>query len=83
MRTFKFNTGVKCADTNRGLSKGEILSTNGVILIPFSCDIPDDLDVTFLFGCDSLNAPYKENNFIVKEIFNSTIISKYAYFRVN
>jgi len=50
--------------------------------IPFDCDnVPNNAQ--FKFACD--NPELKESkyeNWIVREIFNSTLCSKYAYFQV-
>jgi hypothetical protein len=84
MKTFYFNTGVRIYDHNPPvpLCKGQISSPNGVKIIPFDCDdVPDN--ATFRFACDNPNL--KEASYahiIVREIHNSTLISKYAYFNI-
>lgn len=80
METFYFNTGVnpylyppiaKFGQVNRG----------GTVQIPFDCEnVPENS--TFLFACDDENASADENT-ICREIHNSGLISKYAFFRTN
>lgn len=83
MKTFNFNTGVKPFDHNppadMAFMKGYKDSGNGVYVIPFDCkDVPDG--ATFAYACDH-NIPGDED-LIKREIFNSILISKYAYFRL-
>jgi hypothetical protein len=78
MGTFYFNTGVSIR-SGSPLCKGQVWSSNGVKLIPFECtDVPDD--VTFKFACDNPNL-YPNSGFLVREIHNSTLVSKFAYFQ--
>ena len=84
MNTFYFNTGVK----RYGhvplvtLSKGQIWSDNGVKLIPFDCeDVPANAE--FRFACSNPNLPEATLPcYLVREIHNSSLVSKYAYFFV-
>lgn len=82
MKTFYFNTGVKRYGNLRPipLCRGQVWSSNDVKLIPFDCDnVPEGYK--FKFGCDYPDLRQSRNpNFIVREIHNSTLISKYAYF---
>lgn len=82
MKTFHFNTGVKpfnhTPPAGMAFMKGFIDSGNGVYVIPFDCeDVPDG--ATFKFACDNPNL-YPGSGYIVREIHNSTLVSKYAYF---
>lgn len=82
MRKFYFNTGVRVGSFNPPvkLGKGEILSPNGIKLIPFSCeDVPSN--AIFMFACS--NPKLKESEIstvIVRKIYNSSLCSEYAYF---
>jgi hypothetical protein len=78
LKKFYFNTGVI---RNSPLSEGMVWR-NGTKQIPFECkDVPDN--ATFMFACDNPNLPdSKYENVIVREIYNSTLIAKYAYFRL-
>lgn len=82
MKTFHFNTGVRPFDHNppAGMAymKGFKDSGNGVYVIPFDCeDVPDG--AAFKFACDYPDL-YPEAGYIVREIHNSALLSKYAYF---
>jgi hypothetical protein len=80
MKTFYFDTGVRYADFPY-LCKGQKLSPNGVKVIPFDADAPDH--ATFMFSCDFPDLPESKNkDVIVCELFNTTLLSKYGYFRV-
>lgn len=79
MKTFYFNTGVKIW-TNPHI-KGGIDSGNGTVVIPFDCDnVPDN--AVFMFASDN---PYLETgnkSVIVREMHNTGLLSKYAYFSI-
>lgn len=86
METFYFNTGVRVyvmEYADKGKPKyfaptDKII--NGVRHIPFDCeDVPTN--ASFCFACDDENL-YPEYGYIVREIFNTTLISKFAYFRI-
>ena len=78
MKTFYFNTGVR-PESGAKLQDGQVW-LNGTKQIPFDCkDVPEDS--TFLCACDKENL-YTQENVIMREIYNSTIISKFAYFRL-
>lgn len=88
MNTFYFDTGVKpycenCFGLNGkpiGLY-GRQVWRGGTKQIPFDYDAP--LNATFLFACDNPDlGESKLENVIVREIFNSDLLSKYAYFRI-
>lgn len=82
LKEFYFNTGVKYgvnpyADNNYRA----VESKDGglVMVIPFYCEnIPDDF--IFKFACDDPELKINDKNFIVREIQNSKLLSKYAYF---
>jgi hypothetical protein len=77
MKTFYFNTGV----TIGSLSKGQIWSSNGVKVIPFDCeDVPDN--AIFLHACDTDTFPPNCPHIIKREIHNSSLRSKFAFFRI-
>lgn len=82
LRKFYFDTGVTRYGHNPPvpLCKGQEWSPNGVKVIPFYCkDVPEGAE--FMFGCDDIiitDIP----NVIYREILNSSLISKYAYFKL-
>ena len=81
MKTFYFNTGVNCA-TYPGLF-GKQVNRGGTKQIPFdvSDDVPDKAQLIML--CD--NPELRESrciNTMVVPVFNTDMVSKYAYFRV-
>ena len=79
MNTFYFNTGVKPWNCN-GLSKGEVWK-NGEKQIPFDCEAPEN--ARFMFACDNPDLPESKYSSVkVFEIFNTSLCSKYAYFRI-
>ena len=74
MQTFYFNTGVKPWNTNAK----DALFIKDEMNIPFDCeDVPEG--ASFAFACDDPNL-YPESNYIVRHMFNTTMLSKYAYF---
>jgi hypothetical protein len=87
MKTFYFNTGVKPGiPSNERHIKGAkpVPLCDGQVWlnvtkqIPFDCDnVPEG--ATFQFGCDNPNL-YPESSYIVREMHNTTMLSKYAYF---
>jgi len=88
MKTFYFNTGVRRSTTSYA-AIGDLwkdCESDYVRLIPFDCDnVPDNAEIIFL--CDDPNLLEWEYdivslNVIVREIHNTTLLSKYAYFRV-
>jgi hypothetical protein len=85
VRQFYFDTGVR--PENRvhpktgkiTLEKGAIW--RGTMVIPFKADVPED--AFFMFGCDNPNLKESEYpNVIVRELFDTTLTSKYGYFRI-
>ena len=81
MKTFYFNTGVEPYKHNPPVPVMPGNVVRGTICIPFDCeDVPENS--TFLFACD--NPEYqKGENIICREMKNTRMISKYAFFRVN
>lgn len=76
MKKYYFNTGVKISANSNIL--GGIDSDNGIIVIPFECEnVPEG--ATFAFACNNPAVEYSKN-MIVREIHNSKLASKYAYF---
>lgn len=79
MKTFYFNTGVTC----RPPFQGEVLR-GGTIQIPFDCDnVPEG--AVFLFACSDpdikTHHAFPTAELVVREIHNSNLCSRYAYFR--
>ena len=82
MNTFYFNTGVKPENVSNFPYEYHKKVENvikGTLCIPFDCDAP--VDATLMFMCGDKNLPRTEN-VIVREVFNSSSPSKYAYFRL-
>jgi len=84
MNTFFFNTGVvPFHNPPVKLSEGQVWR-DGTKQIPFDCDnVPEN--AVFMFACDNPDLQeYKDpgETVIVRLIHNSTLCSKYAYFRV-
>lgn len=83
MKTFYFNTGVQPYKHTPPvkLGPGQIMR-GGTMQIPFDCEnVPEN--AVFMFACDNdklSEAAYK--NVIVREMFNTSMCSKYAYFKV-
>lgn len=85
MNTFYFNTGVRPNEINNfpydyHKEVGNVIS-GGVLQCPFECDAPKDAELLFLCGNPDL-LESKADNVIVCEVFNTSIMSKYAYFRI-
>ena len=83
MKKFTFNTGVKPFDftppAGMAFMKGFEDSGNGVYVIPFYCkDVPDN--AIFKYACNN-DIPGSEN-LLKREIFNSALLSKYAFFEI-
>lgn len=79
MNRFYFNTGVT-PDNNPHLWDDQVWR-NGTKQVPFEADAPADAQLMFL--CDKPDLPEAEiPGVIVREVFNTSMISKYAYFRV-
>lgn len=83
-RTFYFNIGVKPDYSANPPIKpfGKRIEKGGVIQIPFDCEnVPEN--AIFKFACDNDELPgYSEPSYIVREITNSGLLSKFAYFLV-
>ena len=79
MKTFNFNTGVSYSKYPY-LCEGQRISGDAKV-IPFSCeDVPEG--ATFKFAANQPDL-YPQSNYLVREIHNSTLLSKYAYFQIN
>ncbi len=79
IRTFCFDTGVKVYAFTPPIpvQPGNIVSANGILLIPFQCeDVPER--AIFKFACDT-NPPGSEH-LLKREILSSNMVSKYAFF---
>lgn len=79
MKTFYFNTGVKQFGhfPPVPLMEGQVWR-GGVKQIPFDCeDVPKN--ATFAFACDDPKL-HAEAGYIVREMHNTIMASKYAYF---
>ena len=80
MKKFYFNTGVR-PENGIGLYADQEW-INGVKQIPFYVkDIPDNAQ--FVFAADNPNLPEaKQDSFIVRKMYNTSMVSDYAYFKV-
>lgn len=77
MKTFYFNTGVKPENRN-GLCPGQVWR-GGTMQMPFDCeDVPDN--ASFQFACD--HTPPGDEHLLRREIHNTALLSKYAFFRL-
>ncbi len=80
LNKFYFNTGVKRQNSSASIP-GHEWSSNNVKVIPFECDAPKD--ARLMFCCDNPDLPEsKSENVIVREMFNTVMVSKYAYLMV-
>jgi hypothetical protein len=79
MRTFYFNTGVKPENRRGvGLCAGQVWR-GGTLQIPFDCEnVPDN--ASFQFACD--HTPPGNEHLLRREMHNTTMVSKYAFFQV-
>lgn len=86
MNTFYFNTGVQTRNIPNFPYEyhkkiGDVISSNGVLQRPFDCDAPKNAILKFL--CNNPNLDNEKGNGVeVFEIFNTSLVSKYAYFIV-
>jgi hypothetical protein len=82
MNTFLFDTGVRPERVHNppfSLGKGQVIK-NGTMQIPFDCTAP--VGSTIMFLCDNPDIPEgKVKNVVVVPIYNTTMLSKYAYLR--
>lgn len=79
LNKFYFNTGVR-PESGSPLWKDQIWR-NGTMQIPFECDAPEDAVLMFL--CWNPNLPEsKIPGVIVCKVYNSSMESDYAYFRI-
>ncbi len=81
MKTFYFDTGVKPYNHTPRVSimPGNVVR-GGTLQIPFDCEnVPEN--ATFLYACDAENASLDEN-IICREMTNTNMLSKFAYFRL-
>jgi len=80
-RTFYFDTGVRPENCDGILSRGQVWR-EGVKKIPFDCDdVPEGS--LFMFGTPYNDLPVASAyNVIVRETHNTSLCSKYAYFRI-
>ena len=84
MSTFYFNTGVnpyKVSNFPYEYHRKNNHVINGTLLIPFDCDAPKNAQLMYLCDNSELESS-KCDNIIVREVFNTTMCSKYAYFMV-
>lgn len=81
MQKFYFNTGVvphKVPNFPYEYHKKQGDEIRGTLLIPFYCeDVP--AGAVFKFACDNPDLP-EAKSMLVREIHNSNLISKFAYF---
>lgn len=79
-KTFYFDTGVKPYNHTPPvpIMPGNVV--RGTLQIPFDCEnVPDK--AVFLYACDAENASL-DKNVICREMKNTNMCSKFAYFRV-
>lgn len=79
MKTFYFDTGVIYA--NYPSLFGNQVVRGGTKQIPFDADVPEDAQLMFLCDHPDLRES-KAPNVMVVPVFNTDMVSKYAYFRV-
>ena len=83
MNTFYFNTGVNPKNVTNfpyeyHKNNGHLIK-NGTLQIPFDCKAPKTAQLMWL--CDNPNLDEsKSKNVKVYPVFNTTMLSKYAYF---
>jgi hypothetical protein len=79
MRTFYYNTGVKPWNNGKLYDGDKFI--NNELHIPFDCDnVPENAEFMYLCGNPSL---FNTNgHIIVREVLNTRMSSKYAYFRL-
>jgi UDP:flavonoid glycosyltransferase YjiC (YdhE family) len=79
MKTFYFNTGVLSHNKPLGLMKGQMWK-GGTMQIPFDCkDVPEN--AIFKHASDESEKDLPDN-WIRREMFNTTMVSKYAFFLI-
>jgi hypothetical protein len=86
MQTFYFDTGVKPENVHNPefayayhKKAGNVIK-NGTLQIPFDCDVEEGAALMFL--CDNPSLPEASiPGVVVREVFNTTMASKYAYLR--
>ena len=81
MRTYYFDTGVRPENSGE-LQKGEVWK-NDTKHIPFDCEnVPNGSRLMFL--CNNGDCQEKKWDGVeVRKISNTSLVSDYAYFRVN
>lgn len=82
MKTFYFNTGVSFV--KYPFLYGNQVNKGGTKQIPFDVEdsVPDN--ATLMFLCSDPKLPEsKHQNVIVVPVFNTDMVSKYAYFKVS
>lgn len=79
MNKFYFNTGVRLK-SGSSLWKDQVWR-NGTKQIPFECEAPEN--ATLMFLCHNPDLPEsKIPGVIVCKVYNSSMTSDYAYFRI-
>lgn len=78
MKTFYFDTGVKPENRRGvGLCAGQVW--RGTLQMTFDCEgIPEN--AVFKFACD--NTPPGNEHLLRREMHNTTMVSKYAFFQL-
>lgn len=80
MNTFYFDTG--CTLTTSPAIHADQVWKGGTKHIPFDADAPESARLLFL--CNDPDQPAsKIPGVIVREVHNTSILSKYAYFKTN
>jgi hypothetical protein len=85
MRTFYFNTGVKPQNISNfpyeyHKKVGNVIR-DGVLQCPYDCDAPENATPMFLCSNPNLDES-KYPDVIVREVFNTSMHSKYVYLNV-
>jgi len=87
MNTFYFNTGVNPTTIHNPefpyeyhKKVGNVIK-GGVLQIPFDCNAPKNAKLMFLCSDPELDEG-KQSNVLIVEVFNTSMCSKYAYFKV-
>lgn len=78
--THYFNTGVKPWNSN-GLRDGEVWINNEKH-VAFDCNAPENATLMYLCNNPKLEIA-NAKNVKVFEVYNTSLCSKYAYFRMN
>lgn len=87
LNKFYFHTGVNAYKTpnfpfDYHKKVGNVIGVTGELLIPFECEAPENATLMFLTDYDNLSES-RLPNVRVYRVYNTTLVSKYAYFMLN